>query len=76
MWIYRVSFSFETYRFQRPYRQFPSSVPLDYFNSSAGTATIALGKYKAPNGPSKGAVFLGAGTFCLHFAQEILLVYL
>ncbi|KAF8609649.1 hypothetical protein BDV93DRAFT_518429 [Ceratobasidium sp. AG-I] len=36
-------------------------VPLDYFNSSASTATIALGKYKAPNSPSKGTVFLGAG---------------
>ncbi|KAG8768686.1 hypothetical protein FRC12_005434 [Ceratobasidium sp. 428] len=36
-------------------------VPLDYFNSSAGTATIALGKYRAQNSHSKGTVFLGAG---------------
>ncbi|KAG8698176.1 hypothetical protein FRC09_007387 [Ceratobasidium sp. 395] len=38
-----------------------TSVPLDYFNSAAGTATIALGKYKAQTSPSKGTVFLGAG---------------
>ncbi|KDN50221.1 hypothetical protein RSAG8_01557, partial [Rhizoctonia solani AG-8 WAC10335] len=37
------------------------SVPLDYFDASAGTATIALGKYKAQSGPKKGTVFLGAG---------------
>ncbi|GAB1518887.1 hypothetical protein RhiTH_001952 [Rhizoctonia solani] len=36
-------------------------VPLDYFNASAGTATIALGKYKALTSPKKGTVFLGAG---------------
>ncbi|QRV76524.1 alpha/beta hydrolase family protein [Ceratobasidium sp. AG-Ba] len=36
-------------------------VPLDYSDSSAGTATIALGKYKAQTTPSKGTVFLGAG---------------
>ncbi|CAE6481465.1 unnamed protein product [Rhizoctonia solani] len=36
-------------------------VPLDYLDASAGTATIALGKYKAQVSPKKGTVFLGAG---------------
>ncbi|CAE6462105.1 unnamed protein product [Rhizoctonia solani] len=36
-------------------------IPLDYFNPSAGTATIALSKYKARSSPKKGTVFLGAG---------------
>ncbi|KAH7345035.1 TAP-like protein-domain-containing protein [Rhizoctonia solani] len=36
-------------------------VPLDYSDPNAGTATIALGKYKAQVSPKKGTVFLGAG---------------
>ncbi|CAE6422500.1 unnamed protein product [Rhizoctonia solani] len=39
----------------------PRRVPLDYFDAGAGTATIALGKYKAQTSPKKGTVFLGAG---------------
>ncbi|TFY72293.1 hypothetical protein EVG20_g726 [Dentipellis fragilis] len=33
-------------------------VPLDYFNASAGTAKIALSRYKATKDPSKGSVFV------------------
>lgn len=37
------------------------SVPLDYFNVSAGTATIALGKYKADPALRRGSIFLNPG---------------
>ncbi|KAE9396452.1 hypothetical protein BT96DRAFT_996708 [Gymnopus androsaceus JB14] len=36
-------------------------VPKDYFNPDAGTATIALGRYKAKKLPRKGSVFLNPG---------------
>ncbi|KAA1467695.1 alpha/beta-hydrolase [Dentipellis sp. KUC8613] len=36
-------------------------VPLNYFNASAGTAKIALSRYKATKGPSKGSVFVNPG---------------
>ncbi|TFY83522.1 hypothetical protein EWM64_g478 [Hericium alpestre] len=36
-------------------------VPLDYLNSSAGTAKVALARYKATKGPSKGSVLLNPG---------------
>lgn len=36
-------------------------VPLDYFNASAGTATIALGKYKADSALRRGSIFLNPG---------------
>ncbi|CAE6442837.1 unnamed protein product [Rhizoctonia solani] len=36
-------------------------VPLNYFDSSAGTATIALGKYKADPSIRRGTIFLNPG---------------
>ncbi|OCH84673.1 hypothetical protein OBBRIDRAFT_763985 [Obba rivulosa] len=36
-------------------------VPLDYFNSSAGVAKIALGRYNATSGPRKGIVLVNPG---------------
>lgn len=36
-------------------------VPLDYFNLSAGTATIAFGKYKADPSLRRGSIFLNPG---------------
>ncbi|CAE6457424.1 unnamed protein product [Rhizoctonia solani] len=36
-------------------------VPLDYFDPTAGTATIALGKYKADPSVRRGTVFLNPG---------------
>ncbi|KAG8727378.1 hypothetical protein FRC11_013342, partial [Ceratobasidium sp. 423] len=36
-------------------------VPLDYFDASAGTATIALGKYKADPSIRRGTIFLNPG---------------
>ena len=38
-----------------------SSVPLDYTNSSAGVAKIALGRYNATASPRKGLVFFNPG---------------
>lgn len=37
------------------------SVPLDYFNASAGTAKIALTRYKATKSPKKGMVMWNPG---------------
>lgn len=37
------------------------SVPLDYLNTSAGVAKIALGRYKATASSRKGSVFLNPG---------------
>lgn len=37
------------------------SVPLDYFNSTAGVAKIALGRYNATASPRKGSVFINPG---------------
>ncbi|KIK70241.1 hypothetical protein GYMLUDRAFT_547834 [Collybiopsis luxurians FD-317 M1] len=36
-------------------------VPKDYFNSTVGTASIALARYKAQKSPRKGSVFLNPG---------------
>jgi hypothetical protein len=36
-------------------------VPKDYFDESAGTATIALSKLKATKFPKKGSVFMNPG---------------
>ncbi|CAE6481040.1 unnamed protein product [Rhizoctonia solani] len=36
-------------------------VPLDYFDPSAGTATIALGKYRADPSVRRGSIFLNPG---------------
>ncbi|TFK81819.1 alpha/beta-hydrolase [Polyporus arcularius HHB13444] len=36
-------------------------VPLDYFNSSAGVAKIALGRYNATSTPRKGSLFVNPG---------------
>ncbi|RPD76009.1 hypothetical protein L226DRAFT_522437 [Lentinus tigrinus ALCF2SS1-7] len=36
-------------------------VPLDYFNSTAGVAKIALGRYNATTSPRKGSVFVNPG---------------
>ena len=38
-----------------------SRVPLDYTNSSAGVAKIALGRYNATASPRKGVVFVNPG---------------
>ncbi|KAL7284631.1 hypothetical protein ACG7TL_001927 [Trametes sanguinea] len=38
-----------------------ASVPLDYFNASAGVAQIALGRYNATSPNRKGSVFLNPG---------------
>lgn len=38
-----------------------TSVPLDYFNASAGTAKIALARYKATKSPKKGMVLWNPG---------------
>ena len=37
------------------------SVPLDYFNESAGKAKIALGRFNATKGPRKGSLFINPG---------------
>ncbi len=36
-------------------------VPLDYTNTSAGVAKIALGRYNATASPRKGVVFFNPG---------------
>lgn len=36
-------------------------VPKDYFDPSAGTAQIALARYKATNGPKRGSIMLNPG---------------
>lgn len=38
-----------------------SSAPLDYFDPSAGTAKIALARYKATKSPKKGMVLWNPG---------------
>lgn len=55
-----------------------TSVPLDYFNQSKGTSTIALGRYKATKFPKKGTVFLNPGIYSLHAVDifSIFTVYL
>ena len=39
----------------------PASVPLDHFNASAGTARIALARYRAPAKSRKGIVLVNPG---------------
>ena len=38
-----------------------NSVPLDYLNTTAGVAKIALGRYNATASPRKGSVFVNPG---------------
>jgi hypothetical protein len=38
------------------------SVPKDYFDAAAGTASVAIAVFKATKFPKKGTVFLNPGT--------------
>lgn len=49
-----------------------ASVPKDYFNASAGTATIALGRRRARKLPKRGSVMTnpGRGIVSMPYAQS------
>lgn len=54
--------SLATHRPLSAHLRFLISVPKDYLNSTAGTATVALARSRAPSGRSKGSVFLNPGS--------------
>jgi hypothetical protein len=47
--------------FSRPLWLMCNSVPLDYNNASAGTANIALGRYKATSSARQGIILVNPG---------------
>jgi hypothetical protein len=44
-------------------------VPKDYFDASAGTASIAIARFKATKSPKKGTVFLNPGASERYFQE-------